>query len=151
MIRKAKVSDVKAINHLRLQVRENTLSDPGLVTEDMTREAITRLGRGWVFEENDEILGFSIALEESQSVWALFVLPAQERRGIGHQLLQTAVNWLWSRGADRITLGTDPGTRAEQFYRNRGWRQIGFRDNGEMLFELLALPMVADRVADQGC
>lgn len=103
MIRKAKVSDVPSINHLRLQVQENVLSDPGLVTEQMTREAITRLGRG-----------------------------------IGHQLLDAAVNWLWSRGVDRITLGTDPGTRAEKFYRDRGWRAAGTRDNGEILFELVS-------------
>ena len=138
MIRKAKVSDVPAINHLRLQVRENVLSDPGLVTEQMTREAITRLGRGWVFEENGVIQGFSIALEESRSIWALFVLPSGEGRGIGHQLLDAAVNWLWSRGVDRITLGTDPGTRAEKFYRDRGWRAAGIRDNGEILFELVS-------------
>ena len=138
MIRKAKVSDVKAINHLRLQVRENVLSDPGLVTEDMTRDAITRLGRGWVFEENGAILGFSIAVEESRSIWALFVLPEQEGRGIGHQLLEAAVNWLWSRGSGRITLGTGPGTRAEQFYRDRGWRAAGNRENGDILFELVS-------------
>lgn len=138
MIRKATVSDVKSINHLRLQVRENLLSDPALVTEDMTRDAITRLGRGWVYEENGVILGFSIALEESRSIWALFVLPEHEGSGIGHQLLNAAVNWLWSRGAERITLGTDPGTRAEQFYRDRGWRAAGIRENGEILFELVS-------------
>jgi GNAT superfamily N-acetyltransferase len=136
LIRKAKVSDIKSINHLRLQVRENVLSDPALVTEDMTRDAITRLGRGWVYEENGVILGFSIALEESRSIWALFVLPEHEGSGIGHQLLNAAVNWHWSRGAERITLGTDPGTRAEQFYRDRGWRAAGIRENGEILFEL---------------
>ena len=124
------------MNQLRLQVQENVLSDPGLVTEDMTRDAITRLGRGWVYVENGCILGFSIALEESRSIWALFVLPEQEGRGIGHQLLEAAVNWLWSRGSDCITLGTDPGTRAEKFYRDRGWRAAGFRENGEILFEL---------------
>ena len=138
MIRKAKVSDVKAINHLRLQVRENVLSDPGLVTEDMTRDAITRLGRGWVFEEHGAILGFSIAVGESRSIWALFVVPEQEGRGIGHQLLEAAVNWLWSRGSGRITLGTGPGTRAEQFYRDRGWRAAGIRENGDILFELVS-------------
>jgi GNAT superfamily N-acetyltransferase len=138
LIRKATVSDVKSINHLRLQVRENLLSDPALVTEDMTRNAITRLGRGWVYEENGVILGFSIALEESRSIWALFVLPEHEGSGIGHQLLNAAVNWLWSRGAERITLGTDPGTRAEQFYRDRGWRAAGIRENGEILFELVS-------------
>lgn len=47
MLRKAKLSDVPAMNHLHLQVRENILSDPSLVTEQMTGHAITRDGRGW--------------------------------------------------------------------------------------------------------
>lgn len=138
MIRKAKSSDVPAINHLRLQVRENVLSNPALVTETMTREAITRQGRGWVFEEDGKVLGFSIAMEENRSIWALFVLPEMEGRGIGHQLLEAAVNWLWARGVDRIWLGTEPGTRAERFYRDRGWQACGVRDNGEIRFELPA-------------
>ena len=49
MLRKAKLSDVPAINHLRLQVHENTLSDPSLVTEIMTGDAITRDGRAEKF------------------------------------------------------------------------------------------------------
>jgi GNAT superfamily N-acetyltransferase len=136
MIRQASMSDVAAMNHLRLQVRENVLSDPGLVTEAMTLEAITTLGRGWVFDESGQILGFSIALERDPSIWALFVHPGQERRGIGHELLKAAVNWLWSGGARRIWLNTDPGTRAERFYRKRGWQEAGFNEKGEILLEL---------------
>lgn len=136
MIRKARVSDVPAINHLRLQVRENVLSDPGVITEAMTRDAITANGRGWVWEEAGDILGFSIALSDNPSIWALFVLPGQEGRGIGSTLLDAAVNWLWSRGADSIRLGTDPGTRAERFYRHKGWQEAGVLENGEMSFVL---------------
>jgi len=136
MIRKATPGDVRQMNHLRLQVRENTLSDPGLVTEAMTAEAISVSGRGWVFEEGGELVGFSIAMHEDPSIWALFVLPDHEGRGIGHALHDAAVNWLWEQGADRIWLGTDPGTRAERFYRERGWREAGLHDNGEIHFEL---------------
>lgn len=136
MIRKATQGDVRQMNHLRLQVRENTLSDPGLVTEAMTAEAISESGRGWVFEEAGELVGFSIAMHEDPSIWALFVLPDHEGRGIGHALHDAAVNWLWEQGADRIWLGTDPGTRAERFYRERGWREAGLHDNGEIHFEL---------------
>jgi GNAT superfamily N-acetyltransferase len=136
MIRDAKLSDVTAMNSLRLQVRENVLSDPSLVTEEMTAEAISASGRGWVFEEDGGILGFSIALDQDPSIWALFVLPGFEGRGIGNLLHEAAVDWLWSRGAARIWLGTDPGTRAERFYRDRGWQQIRLRKNGEVLFEL---------------
>jgi len=136
MIREATVSDVAAMNHLRLQVRENVLSDPSLVTTAMTTDAISASGHGWVFAEDSHILGFSIALHKDPSIWALFVLPDHEGRGIGHALHEVAVNWLWSRGVNRIWLVTDPGTRAERFYRKRGWREAGKHDNGEIRFEL---------------
>ena len=136
MIREATVNDVAAMNHLRLQVRENVLSDPSRVTTAMTADAISASGCGWVFEENGHILGFSIAMHEDPSIWALFVLPDHEGRGIGHALHEVAVNWLWAHGADRIWLGTDPGTRAERFYRQRGWHEAGKHDNGEIHFEL---------------
>ena len=136
MIRKATVNDVAAMNYLRLQVRENVLSDPSRVTTAMTADAISASGRGWVFEENGHILGFSIAMHEDPSIWALFVLPDHEGCGIGHALHEVAVNWLWAQGADRIWLGTDPGTRAERFYRQHGWHEAGTHDNGEIHFEL---------------
>lgn len=140
MIREAKISDVVAMNHLRLQVRENVLSDPARVTQAMTTEAITRSGRGWVFEESGQILGFSIALEKRESIWALFVLPEYEGRGVGHALHEAAVNWLWSCGVDLIWLRTDSGTRAEVFYRQRGWAEAKIYDNGEIRFELQRPP-----------
>jgi GNAT superfamily N-acetyltransferase len=127
------------MNHLRMQVRENVLSDPSRVTLAMTTEAISSSGRGWVFEENGVILGFSIALHEDPSIWALFVHPAHEARGIGNALHAAAVSWLWSQGAERIWLGTDPGTRAERFYRDRGWQETGKHKNGEIRFELQPL------------
>ena len=135
-IRYAVPGDVRSINHLRLQVRENELSDPALITEAMVVDAISRTGRGWVFEEDEQILGFSIALHEDPTIWALFVLPGHEGHGIGHELLEEAVNWLWSIGSEKIWLGTEPGTRAERFYRERGWREMGRRENGEIHFEL---------------
>jgi GNAT superfamily N-acetyltransferase len=135
-LREAGADDVPAMNHLRLQVRENILSDPGLVTAEMVIDAISVSGRGWVFEENDQVLGFSIALVRDPSLWALFVLPGCEGRGIGNALHEAAVNWLWSQGAKSIWLSTDPETRAERFYRARGWRETGRLAKGEVRLEL---------------
>ena len=140
MIRRARLSDVEDMNRLRLQVRENVLSDPGLVTEAMTAHAITASGRGWVYESDGEILGFSIARDEDPSIWALFVRPDCEGRGIGSALHDAAVDWLWSRGARQAWLSTDPDTRAERFYRDRGWRENGRLSNGELRLELAAPP-----------
>jgi GNAT superfamily N-acetyltransferase len=136
MLRKARVGDVPAMNHLRLQVRENRLSDPGRITAAMTTQAITAEGRGWVWVEQGEILGFSIARDANPSIWALFVLPGHEGRGIGGALHDAAVDWLWSRGAPRIWLSTDPDTRAARFYRDRGWRETAALPSGEVRLEL---------------
>jgi len=136
LLRKAKVGDVPAMNWLRLQVRENMLSDPGRITEAMTRQAITAEGRGWIWDEGGSLLGFSIARDADPSIWALFVLPGNEGRGIGSALHDAAVDWLWLRGATRIWLSTDPDTRAARFYRDRGWYETAVLPSGEVRLEI---------------
>ena len=144
MIRKAKISDVLAINHLRMQVKENVLIDSSWLTEERTIKAITAEGRGWVFEEDGELRGFSIAFDHDHSIWALFVMPGFEGRGIGRALLDAAVDWLWSRGAQTVRLSYTAkdgetyqlGTRADGFYRGQGWREVRRNEEGEVFFEL---------------
>lgn len=136
MIRRMELRDIPPAMRLRLAVRENALPDPGRVTPQMVEDAITRDGRGWVLVQDGQVLGFSIALREPPSIWALFVLPGHEGRGIGDALHAQAVAWLWTLGAKRIELTTDPGTRADRFYRDRGWVDTGLNDKGEIRFEL---------------
>ena len=45
------------------------------------------------------------------------------------------VDWFFAAGADRIWLTTDPGTRAEAFYRAAGWRFVGLEESGEARYE----------------
>ena len=137
MIRQMTTDDVFESMELRLSVRENVLSDPARVTADMVKEAITQTGRGWAFTNGGQMLGFSIALQDPPAIWALFVLPGHEGKGIGNKLHDQAVEWLWELGAARITLTTDPGTRADRFYRARGWVDTGLNQNGEICFELV--------------
>lgn len=135
-IRQAQMGDVQAIQKLRMSVRENVLIDPSRVTEETTARALTEEGRGWVAMEEGRLLGFSIALRSPPRIWALFVDPEQEGRGLGQRLLQEAVDWLWAEGAGVIRLSTDPDTRAERFYDQQGWRAVGANDQGEAVFEL---------------
>ena len=140
MIREFRTNDIAPTTTLRLSVRENILSDPSLVTDEMVNVAVTKAGRGWVWEEDRTILGFSIALLDEEyhgpRIWALFVTPGCERRGIGRALLDKAVAWLWSMDVSRIFLSTDPGTRAERFYRESGWQAGRTLENGEIEFSL---------------
>lgn len=136
MRRQAHPGDVEAVNALRLRVRENILSRPDWLTPERTLEAITETGRGWVWEEDGVILGFSVANARERNIWALFIEPGHEGRGIGRDLLEAAVEWLWSQSSRKIWLTTDHSTRAEGFYRAAGWQETARLKNGEIRFEL---------------
>ncbi len=135
MIRPAEPSDVPRINEIRLSVRENRLTDPGWLTEEVTLRALEPPGAGWVWYTDGTIAGFCIASRADDSIWALFVDPAFEGRGSGGALLDRALEWLDEGGADRARLSTDPGTRAEAFYLERGWLPAGTNERGETVLE----------------
>lgn len=119
--RQATLADVPDLCRIRLEVGENRLSDPSRVPAELVVEYLTRRGRGWVCEADGVVAGFSIAERDPASIWALFVEPGAQGRGIGHGLLERAVAWLRAEGAGEVALATEPGTRAERFYRDRGW------------------------------
>lgn len=134
--REATVADIPTMAAIRLMVTENTLTDPGRITRGLYHENLTTAGKGWVCEIDRTVVGFVVAVHESASIWALFVHPGHEGRGIGRRLLETAVDWLFEMGVETISLATDPNTRAEKLYLAQGWERGEFIDNGEVRFRL---------------
>lgn len=136
-IREAREDDIEAMHAIRMGVRENRLSDPGWLTHDVYRGCLAS-GRActWVADDGGVIRGFSVARLDERDLWALFVDPACERGGIGRALLDTAVRWLFEAGVDEIRLSTDPGTRADHFYRGAGWTAGALTGRGEREFRL---------------
>lgn len=134
-IRPARLEDIPVLMAIRLAVAENRLADPSRVTPaDCARfiaaEAV------WVWEEAGEVAGFSAAQAEDGSIWALFVRPDSEGRGIGRALLARACDHLRRAGHRRLQLTTGPGTRAERLYRRLGWREAGRADDGDLVLVL---------------
>ena len=135
MLRSARASDIPAIQRVRASVKENRLVSTVITDEDV-RVAIEETGRGWVVEQDGEVVGFAIGNAVTGNIWALFVRPQHEGRGYGRQLHDTMVNWLWAAGVDRLWLTTEPGTRAQRFYEAAGWRLVGTSDRGDLQYEL---------------
>jgi GNAT superfamily N-acetyltransferase len=123
MFRQANSADIPAMSRIRLSVTENVLSDPGRVTAAMYEDFLDKSGRGWVAEEAGEILAFCYADKINASIWALFVRPGHEGRGLGKSLLRQAVDWLFEIGHERVHLSTTAGTRADRFYAAQGWQR----------------------------
>lgn len=136
IIREATVEDIKQIQRIRNSVKENTLSNPDLVTDKDCEEFITERGKGWVCEVDYQIVGFSIVDLQGHNIWALFLLPEFEAKGIGRQLHDSMLDWYFSQTKIKVWLGTAPNTRAETFYRKSGWTEIGTHGKGEIKFEL---------------
>jgi GNAT superfamily N-acetyltransferase len=139
-LRLATVADIDAMHRLRLAVRENRLRDPSRVTPDDYVARLERDGRGWLVEEGTGLCGFGVADRVRGEIWALFVAPGQERRGVGRQLLAAMTAWLEEAGVRTIRLSTEPGTRAERFYLIAGWQQIGVTPEGESILAWPARP-----------
>jgi GNAT superfamily N-acetyltransferase len=119
---------------LRLSVKENRLSDPDRVT---TADYLRYVEHGhiWIWEEDGEVLGISAGNWKTGWIWALFVRPGHEGRGIGRALFETACDALVHAGLGTLTLSTDPDTRAARFYRAAGWHETGRTADGELIFK----------------
>jgi len=134
--REATIRDVKELLEIRFSVKENVLNNRALVTEEITADFLTRYGKGWVCEIENQIVGFAIIDVLENNIWALFVRPGFEKKGIGKGLQQIMLDWFFNQSDKTLWLGTAPGTRAEKFYIASGWKDVGRTRHGEIRFEI---------------
>ena len=135
-VREATAADISAMHTVRMSVKENALSNPGMVTEKDYPGYLFEKGKGWVAEWNGIIVGFCIVDVSDQNIWALFVQPGYEAKGIGRSLHDAMLDWFYDHHDGILWLGTAPGTRAEYFYTKAGWTNKGIQANGETRFEM---------------
>ncbi len=135
-LREAIIEDYPAMHRVRMSVKENILNNPSLVTEEDYISMVTQKGKGWIYEMDEVVVGFAIVDISTQNIWALFLLPEVEGKGIGKKLFHTLLYWAFQQKIDSLWLSTSPGTRAEYFYRQAGWKSTGITGTGEIRFEL---------------
>ena len=100
-------------------MRENRLSDPQLVP-DSAYVPYVDAGGIWVAEGTSGLVGFAAIDPAAASVWAPFVEPGAEGRGIGRAVLETLIDHARALGLPRLTLHTQADSRAAHFYRAAG-------------------------------
>lgn len=137
-IREATADDIDAMHRVRMAVRENRLTDPSWLTPAVYRACLAGGGvaNTWVAYVDGRVVGFSVGRVPERDIWALFVDPEHERRGIGRALCAAATGWLFERGVAVVELSTTPGTRADRFYREAGWQRGETNAKGEVLYRL---------------
>lgn len=137
--RRANAEDLGQIFDIRMSVTENRLDRAQLRELGITEESIAAAMKAdlgtWVAESEGWIVGFSMAQADDGRVFALFVRPGCEGRGIGTVLLDLALEWLRDNGVSAAWLTTGEQTRAASFYERRGWSTDRIAEDGELRFE----------------
>lgn len=137
-IRTADTSDVAGIFHVRTSVNENILSMDELSNMGITETSITKMIASdqcaWVAVQDGEVIGFSMIDVDEGSLFAAFVLPSHEGRGVGRGLVEAAEVALFARHAV-CWLETGSTTRAAGFYRRLGWTYVQDIGNGDIRLE----------------
>lgn len=133
LIRRATEADRARISEIRFSVKENVLRNPSRVPHEMVIWFIENPGI-WLWEEDGKVLGFSAADTRDGTIFALFIDPAHEGRGIGRALFAKALDSLREAGHETGSLTTQPGSRADRFYQRAGWKVIGTSERGERIF-----------------
>jgi ribosomal protein S18 acetylase RimI-like enzyme len=138
-------SDLEAVFDVRVKTWHNANGAAEMLRLGITPEAVRELlrdsHRGWVAEEENRNVGFTMGNRRTGEMWVIAVLPEFENRGIGKCLLARVEEWLGSAGWAEIWLTTDPDEafRAVGFYRRLGWRDWKF-ENGDRFMRKVQPP-----------
>ena len=117
-------SDIDGIFDVRTSVKENHLSREEMekmgITESSVIDMIEKNRCAWIAVDNGKVIGFSMILPDEGSLFAAFVLPEYEGRGVGRSLVELAEQELFKHH-EVAWLETDQNSRAAKFYRRLGW------------------------------
>jgi len=144
IFREANIEDIPQMQIVRNAVKENVLSNPDLIKDADYVPFITVKGKGWVCEINEAIVGFAIVDLLENNIWALFVHPDFEAKGIGKKMHKMMLDWYFFQTQKTVWLSTAPNSRAEKFYKLNGWTSVGFFGKGEIKFEMNCESWIAE-------
>lgn len=136
LFREARVEDIEQIHVVRLSVRENALVNLSLISEDDYVRLLTKEGKGWVCESDSKIVAFAVVDTIKKNVWALFVHPQFQTKGIGSRIQTLMLDWYFANETETLWLSTDAETRADAFYRKAGWKEVMRFGKNEIKFEM---------------
>lgn len=140
LIRVATQDDIDTLFAIRTSVVQNHLSREQMthlgITPQVLADSIREAPCAWVAEVDGQPAAFSMVDLGEGEVFAMFVLPAYENRGLGRQLMAVAEAALFERH-DKLFLITDGRNeiRANGFYQRLGWCVVASVDGDDVRYE----------------
>jgi ribosomal protein S18 acetylase RimI-like enzyme len=145
LVRLATLADIDSLFAIRTAVLQNHLSRAQLadlgITPQVLADSIREAPCVWVAHLNGQPAAFSMVDLAEGEVFAMFVHPAYEGRGLGRRLMAVAEAALFERH-DRLFLVTDgrDEIRANGFYQRLGWSKVGRVDGDDVRYEKSRAP-----------
>lgn len=140
-LRPAWAIDAETLFNIRCSVVENHQSREELTSLDITIQSVKEMIEGGdyittIAEEDGQPAGFSMAQTSEGYVFACFVKPEFEGKGVGRALMDAAEEGLRRGGVQKAWLSTGPESelRAVGFYLHLGWYKDGYLDDGQIIF-----------------
>lgn len=133
--------DAGSLFDIRCSVVENHQSREELAQLGITVDSVEALIESGdyvvtIAEDHGRPVGFTMAQISEGYVFAAFVRPEYEGRGIGKRLMNAAEDGLRNAGVIDVwlTTGADLALRANGFYRHLGWREAGLLEDGQIIY-----------------
>lgn len=131
-LREMTPADLGAVFEVRIATRENQVTldelrdDYGITLESLAAAMRSHV-RGWLIEDDGQVVAFSMGDRSNGEVQVVAVLPGYEGCGHGKAVLAAVVDWLVSEGHAKVWLYANraPEVRATGFYRSLGWKPTG--------------------------
>ncbi|WP_194790358.1 GNAT family N-acetyltransferase [Pseudomonas sp. UFMG81] len=139
-LRPATSSDIELLFDIRTSVTQNHLSREQLhdmgITADALADAIGSSPCAWIAEWQQEAVGFVMVDPDEGEVFALFVRPRHEGKGVGRLLLERAEQALFQQHEVlHLTTDGNEAIRANGFYQRLGWACAGAVDERDVRYE----------------
>lgn len=106
------------------------------ITESVVTDMIEKSRCAWVAEDDGKVTGFSMILPDEACLFAAFVLPKYEGRGLGRILVGLAEQEIFKHH-EVAWLETDKNSRAAGFYKRLGWIEKGNVSESDIRLEKL--------------
>ena len=145
LIRLATLADIDTLFAIRTAVVQNHLSREQMadlgITPQVLADSIREAPCVWLAEVEGQPAAFSMVNFDSGEVFAMFVLPAYEGRGLGRQLIAVAEAALFEHHPTLYLITDGRGEiRANGFYQRLGWTQVGRVEGDDVRYEKSRAP-----------
>lgn len=125
----------------RSDIEERFSTDDTPQGQEVMKERMHRFfqpnAKTWVVKDGEVIIGYCLAIKGTTEnrIQALYVLPSYQKRGLGKQLMETALTWL---GSDkRVVLNVVSYNEAAiEFYSHMGF----VKSNNSQADEVIEFP-----------